>query len=282
MPFAQTGTIRTYYETTGQGLPLVFVHGAGASHDMWKPQVEHFSKDYMVVTYDVRGHQQSEGSNEEYSCELFADDLHLLLEQLDIGDPVVCGLSLGGMIAQEYAVKYSHDLRGLILADTAVSSAMTISDKITKAMYPLRLVKWTIRRMSAQRYADWSFKYFDMDDDVREYLKNEQLKMPQEELIKIVAAVYKFKQLAIETIGVPTLVIIGENERKAVFPHAGKMLELIPDARKVIVPEAGHASNLENAEFFNSELDVFLKGLVKAGAGSSIHQDSLQDKGPSH
>ncbi len=249
---------------------------------MWKPQVECFSKDYMVVTYDVRGHQQSEGSDEEYSCELFADDLHFLLECLDIRESVVCGLSLGGMIAQEYAVKYSHDLRALVLADTAVSSAMTISDKVTKAIYPLRLVKWTIGRMTPERYADWSFKYFDMDDSVKEYLKGEQLKMSQEELVKIVAAVYKFKQLPIETISVPTLVIVGENERKAVFPHAEKMVELIQDSREVIVPGAGHASNLENPEFFNRELDVFLKGLVKPESGNSTHQDSLQDRGPDH
>ena len=258
MPFVQTGNIKTYYEIHGQGPSLVFIHGAGGSHDNWKPQVEYFSKSYHIMTYDVRGHQQSEGFDEGYSCEMFADDLHALLNALDIRNPVICGLSLGGMIAQEYAIKYPDNLRGLVLADTAVASAMTLSDKLTKAVYPPRLVKWTIRRMSPERYADWSFKYFDMKEEVREYLKEEQLKLNQEELIKIIDAVYKFKMLPLEKISVPTLVILGENERKAVFPHAEKMIELIPNSRKVLVPDAGHASNLENPDFFNMEVEKLL------------------------
>jgi len=263
MPFVQTGNIQTYYEQHGEsGPPLVFIHGAGASHDMWKPQVEYFSKTFNVVTYDVRGHQKSEGSNDIYTCELLADDLHLLIDRLGIEEPVIIGLSLGGMIAQEYAVKYHSNIKGLVLADTAVTSALTMSDKLLKAVYPKWLVKWTIGRMSDERYADWSFRYFDMDESVREYLKKEQLKLSKEELLKITDAIYSFKLLPLEFIEVPTLVVIGENERKAVFPHADKMIELIKNSRKVVIPKAGHASNLENPEVFNRELDDFLRGLV--------------------
>ncbi len=263
MPFIQTGNISTYYEMHGEkGLALVFCHGAGASHGMWQPQVEHFSNNYRVLTYDIRGHQQSGGSDETYTCELFADDLHLLLEQLDLSEPVVIGLSLGGMIAQEYAVKYQSSLRGLVLADTAVAAALTKSDKLLKAMYPKWLVKWTINRMSDEKYADWSFKYFDMNNEVREYLKQEQLKMSKEELLKVTDAIYSFKLLPLETIRVPTLIILGENERKAVFPHAEKMAELIKNSQRVVIPGAGHASNLENPESFNSELESFLRSIV--------------------
>jgi non-heme chloroperoxidase len=263
MPFIQTGNIQTYYEHHGESGPsLVFIHGAGASHDMWKPQVEYFSKNYNVLTYDIRGHQQSEGSDDPYTCELFADDLYMLLDRLGIQEPVVIGLSLGGMIAQEYAVKYNSNLKGLVLADTAVAVALTISDKLTKAMFPSWMVKWMIRRMSDERYANWSFKYFKMNDDVREYLIKEQLKLGKKELLKVTDAIYSFKLLPLETIEVPTLVFLGENERKAVFPHAEKLVELIRDSRKVIVPGAGHVSNLENPEFFNREMDDFMKGLV--------------------
>lgn len=113
MPTLRTNDIITYYEAQGEGKPLVFIHGAGASHDMWRPQVEHFSRKYKVITYDVRGHGQSEAvdsigfETRRYSCELFADDLHALLEELDMACPersrreraAVCGLSFGGMIA---------------------------------------------------------------------------------------------------------------------------------------------------------------------------------------
>ena len=263
MPFVQTGNIQTYYEQHGESGPsLVFIHGAGASHDMWKPQVEYFSKTFNVLIYDLRGHQQSEGSEDTYTCELFANDLHQLIDRLGLQEPVIIGLSLGGMVAQEYAVKYHSNLKGLVLVDTAIAAALTFSDKLLKAVYPKWMVKWTIGRMSDEKYADWSFKYFDMDDEIREYLKQEQLKLSKEELLKVTDAIYSFKLLQLETIKVPTLVVLGENERKAVFPHADKMVELIRNSRKVIIPGAGHASNLENPEVFNRELDDFLRGLV--------------------
>ena len=120
--------------------------------------------------------------------------------------------------------------------------------------------------MSDEKYADWSLKYFDMDDEVRKYLKQEQLKLKKEELLKITDAIYSFKLLPLENIKVPTLVIVGENERKAVFPHIDKMVELIPDAKRVVIPRAGHASNLENPEVFNREVEDFLRGLVVSSA----------------
>lgn len=259
MPLIQTGDIDTYYEVAGDGEAIAFVHGAGGSHDNWYPQVKHFSDRYRVLTYDVRGHGDSSGSDRKYSCALFADDLHDLLTAPEIERPVVCGLSLGGMIAQEYAVKYQSNLAGLVLADTAVATALTLSDKLQKWMFPASLVKWYIRRKSPEEYARWSFKYFDMKDDVREYLIQEQLKMDQTEFLKLMDAIYSFKLLDLASIKVPTLVVLGENERKAVFPHADKMIELIEDSRKVIISDAGHASNLENPDQFNQVLDEFLE-----------------------
>jgi len=259
MPSVLTDDIETYYEIAGEGEPIVFVHGAAGSRDNWHPQVKHLSNRFRVVTYDIRGHGKSGGSDRKYSCTLFADDLHELITVLEIEKHVVCGLSLGGMIAQQYAVKYQSNLTGLVLADTAVATALTLSDKIQKWIFPASLVKWYIRRKTPEDYARWSFKYFDMNDEVREYLIQEQLRMDQTEFLKLTDAIYDFKLLDLASIKVPTLVILGENERKAVFPHADKMIELIEDSRKVIIPDAGHASNLENPTEFNRILDGFLE-----------------------
>jgi pimeloyl-ACP methyl ester carboxylesterase len=259
MPTVTTYDIETYYEIAGEGEPIVFVHGAAGSHDNWHPQVKHLSDRFKVVTYDIRGHGKSGGSDKKYSCRLFADDLNGLITALELERPVVCGLSLGGMIAQQYAVKYQSGLAGLVLADTAVASALTLSDKLQKWMFPMSLVKWYIRRRTPEDYARWSFKYFDMKDDVREYLIQEQLRMDQTEFLKLMDAIYGFKLLDLASIKVPTLVVLGENERKAVFPHADKMIELIENSKKVTVPDAGHASNLENPDEFNRVLDEFLE-----------------------
>lgn len=259
MPTVPTYDIETYYEIAGEGEPIVFIHGAAGSHDDWHPQVRHLSDRFKVVTYDIRGHGKSGGSDRKYSCELFADDLNGLITALELERPVVCGLSLGGMIAQQYAVRHQSGLAGLVLADTAVASALTLSDKLQKWMFPMSLVKWYIRRKTPEDYARWSFKYFDMKDDVREYLIQEQLRIDQTEFLKLMDAIYGFKLLNLASIKVPTLVVLGENERKAVFSHADKMIELIEGSKKVVIPDAGHASNLENPPEFNRVLDEFLE-----------------------
>lgn len=123
MPTIQTNDITTWYDRTGEGMPIVFVHGAWTDHQMWEPQVEALADDYEVIAYDVQGHGRTGGSAEEQcTAELFATDLRALINGLDLDRPVLCGLSLGGMIGQTYAARYPDKLRGLILTDTAVSA----------------------------------------------------------------------------------------------------------------------------------------------------------------
>lgn len=259
MPGTRTNDIITYYEIHGDGKPLVFIHGAGATHQMWKPQADHFSKRYQVITYDLRGHGKSQGSERRYSCELFADDLHALLHALHIEKPVVCGLSLGGMIGQSYAVKYPRRLASLVLADTAASSALNWSDKLQKLLFPKFLIKFLIRHLSRERYAWFAFWFFkDMKPEAKEYLMREHLELRRQELLKVTDAIYDFELLDLAAIEVPTLIIVGERERKGVFAHAHKMDALIRESSIVRIPDAMHASNLENAGQFNEVLEEFL------------------------
>ncbi len=92
---------------------------------------------------------------------------------------------------------------------------------------------------------------------VKEYLIREHLKFKKEELLKVTDAIYDFQLLDLPRIKVPTLIVVGERERKAVFAHAEKIHELIGDSSIVIVRDAMHASNLENPEQFNKELEEF-------------------------
>lgn len=262
MPTTPRNDINTYYEIHGHGNPLAFIHGAGASHKMWNPQVEHFSTNHKVLTYDLRGHGQSEGSDTRYSCELFADDLDALLRCLGMEKPLVCGLSLGGMIAQEYAVKYHGHLRALALADTAASSALTWTDKLQKTLFPKLAIKLLIRLLSRERYAAFAFSFFrNIKPEVKEYLIEEHLKFSKAELLKVTDAIYDFSLLDLRRITVPTLIIVGKREREAVFVHADKMHALIEDSSIVTIDQAMHASNLENPRQFNEALEDFFSRL---------------------
>ena len=135
MPTVKTNGITTHYEISGKGQPLVLIHGVSFDHKMWQPQISYFSKKYRVLAYDVRGHGQTESSDGDYSADLLANDLKALLDNLNIQKPIVCGLSMGGLIAKMFAVRYPTQLSALIIADSAVKFiGLTPQEKLLRVL----------------------------------------------------------------------------------------------------------------------------------------------------
>jgi uncharacterized damage-inducible protein DinB len=177
-------------------------------------------------------------------------------------------LSLGGMIAQSFAVRYTEWLNALILADTAVSVRLTLSDKFQRyVLAPKWLMSAAIRWMTVPRFVDFSFKlagltrsaeWFGQDPGTAEYVRDAMLNTLTDEYLKIYDAIYGFDLLNLAAITVPTLILNGEHESKAVFRHTDEMLKLIPNAEAHVIPGAGHTSNMENPAAFNGEVERFL------------------------
>ncbi|MCU4973984.1 alpha/beta hydrolase [Halobacteria archaeon AArc-m2/3/4] len=268
MPTVQTNEINTYYERHGEGKSLVCIHGAWTDRRMWKPQRDALSTKYEVITYDVRGHGRTGPSAERrYTIELFASDLRALVEELELDRPIICGLSLGGMIAQMYAVRYGDDLSALILADTAVSTMLTLRDKLTWLLFPSWAMRATVRLLGPPRYVDVAYwlaeatrgeDWFGRDEDVRSYVRETMSSFNTTEYNKIFRAIYDFRRVDLTSIQVPTLILNGEHESRSVFTHAAHMERAIPNVRSGIIPGAGHTSNLENPTRFNREVTDFL------------------------
>jgi pimeloyl-ACP methyl ester carboxylesterase len=253
MPFARTNGIRTYYQVHGKGEPVVFVHGLGLSHKSWEPQIKEFSKKYKVIVYDVRGHGKSGKSKGEYSVEMFADDLHELLWSLKIENPVVCGLSLGGMIAQAYALK--HPVKALILCDTFVSGKITafIASLSEDAARKIADV------MKKDMYLEIGFYAVNMKDEA---LKKQLWKWYDEisdaEFCKTIVAAYHFNKANLSKIRAQTLVIEGVDEVPVVRLASKEIRGEIPGAKYFRIKNATHIPNLENPGDFNSALELFL------------------------
>ena len=93
-----SGTVRLFFETHGQGLPVVLLHGFPFDHTIWAAQVEALSDSFQVITPDLRGHGQSPTSDETYSLDLMTQDITALLDDLSIERAVWVGHSMGGYI----------------------------------------------------------------------------------------------------------------------------------------------------------------------------------------
>ncbi|SFS01428.1 Pimeloyl-ACP methyl ester carboxylesterase [Halomicrobium zhouii] len=271
MPTVRTNDVDTYYERRGSGPPIVFVHGAILDHSQWDPQVDELGEDYETIAYDVRGHGRTGGSDRgTYSIDLFADDLDALLAALDLENPVLCGLSTGGCIAQVYAARHPERLAGLVLADTFTPAIDDWREWLQRVALlkatvpPVRLVGY----QRVERVMVWLQERFAGEGVSGDYEQIERLrtagpKMETDEFVKVIRAVANFHRTTIDfgSIPVPTLVLYGEREPLFVRRHASKLSAEIRNATVRAVPGAGHASNLDEPEFFTGALREFLSGI---------------------
>jgi pimeloyl-ACP methyl ester carboxylesterase len=276
MSIVPANGIDQYVEQAGTGIPLVFVHGAFVDLHMWDAQFSDFSDRCRVTRYDLRGHGKTGPSDrDKYSIELLADDLIALMDALNVEKTVLCGLSLGGMIAQSFAVKYPDRLRALVLADTAVSVRLTWTDKLQRyVLFPKWAMLLTLRLMTVEQFTRFSFwlakvtrseAWLGQDEATRDYVRERMLAMDHHEYVKIYDAIYDFDLLDLGVIQVPTLVLNGEHESGSVLRHTQEILRRVKSARAVTVPGAGHSSNMENPDFFNREVLDFLTHELERG-----------------
>lgn len=274
MPTVETNDIETYYQRRGSGPPIVFVHGAIVDHTQWTPQFDALAADYTTIAYDVRGHGRTGGSpREAYSIELFADDLDALVTALDIEKPVLCGLSLGGCIAQVYAARHPEKISGLVFADTFTPALSTFAERLQlavlqSAVYPVRLVgyervqavmTWVHERLNSGSSGDY---------DTIQRLQAEMPEMSTAEFTKVIRAIGTYRETAVDytAISVPTLVLYGENVPGFLSRQATLLADAISDASLREVPNGGHASNIDNPGFVTDAIRELLDA-VESGGG---------------
>lgn len=267
VPALETDDASLYYETRGEGDPLVFVHGGWVSSRMWEPQVERFADDHRVVTVDVRGHGRTGGTDRRrYSIPLFAADLRTILEREDAADhPVVCGLSMGSHVAQTYALTY--DVERLVLAATTRTvPPIPMSRGQKLALAPKPVVHSVIRQMGVQAYyeslltgiqAIEGHRWVALADQNRRYVREEIGSFDTREYIKVFDALYDHEPLDHDAIDAPTMLVHGDHESSTVVQQ-NRELESTLDAVRVEIPDAGHLANLDNPAAFDAALDSFL------------------------
>ncbi|WP_254547314.1 alpha/beta fold hydrolase [Halomarina pelagica] len=261
MPTVQTNDIATYYERRGDGPPIVFIHGALSDHTAADQQLEAFSDAYTAIAYDVRGHGKTTNPhNESYSIDRLAEDLHEFITALGLDCPVLCGVSMGGMIAQVYASRYPEQLSGLVLADTFTPAFVSRRDRIERTVllntliglvHPIgydrakAIMMWFGRKLEGGNTTSLRIEAFPDMETVA--------------AVTALQAVMSFHSANIDfaSITVPTLILYGEHESSVISRHVPTLAAEIPNTTVQEVPNAGHASPWDNPEFFNRAIRDF-------------------------
>ncbi|TMI76415.1 MAG: alpha/beta hydrolase [Bacillati bacterium ANGP1] len=244
MHFTYRG-VRLAYEETGTGLPVILIHGFPFSRQMWRPQAA-LARTVRLITPDLRGFGESEGTPS--SLDELADDLQALVEHLGLPAAVFGGFSMGGYMLFRYLARH---------ADRA---------KAQQRRYD------GIARIEREGPAGY------LDDFVKLVVSAKTLES-RPDLVTAVRALMESRRIAslaaglramaqrpestplLSSISVPTLIVVGEDDKATPVSSARTMQAAIPSSRLVIIPEAGHVSNLEQPERFNAALLEFLKTL---------------------
>lgn len=260
------------YEEEGTGRPLVLLHGAFSDRRMWQKQFDGLSDEFRVIAVDLRGHGETgviEGRN-TYSIDLYAEDVKKTLDALDLDEPpVVCGLSLGAMVAQRYAERYPEETAGLV-------SASGLSSEIESVVFRVQLlvnflVASVARLIGPERVAgvwmqvnEFFHGEVEQDDELKEISKDFFEENASAFPMVLEGVTTNVGSRAYGEIEVPSLLLYGEEEPELLEAHAERMHSRLPDSEVVEIPDAGHMSAWDNPGEFNSTVARFVDELEES------------------
>lgn len=272
MPPLSTNGIQTYYEERGTGPPVIFLHGAFSDHRLWAEQTKPLTDDYRVIVYNLRGHGRTGGSTvESYSMDVYVEDLHALITSLDLDRPTVCGLSMGGMIAQRYAATHPEFITALCTVGAVTSDTLSVTEWLERRVWlkaiealsnvvgrdrVLPLVTW----VNEQKKDQGESGALEGAAQIRQEHAEEFPEMAHAEAKKVRGALISYAGLTTEysSITVPSLLLYGEHETNTMADHAEYLAATIPQAEVKQIPNAGHNSHVDNPEYIRDSLRTFL------------------------
>ncbi len=253
------------YEVEGQGENLILIHGAFDNLNMWYNQVPVFSKDYRVITYDIRGFGKTESRETEYSVLLFAEDLYQLTKAIGIKNAYCLGFSLGGSIAVKLTIDHPELVKALVLTSSSAGLPITTpSPKTLERGQEIRefLDKGDIST-AAELMATAAFSPgFKSKNPVEfEKLVKSKLQNDPYQLAQVMRSLRGGASAPdISRLKCPTLIIIGEYD-SGMGPDRGKQLQKAIPNSKLVILAAGHSSPFEVPDEFNRAVQDFLSEL---------------------
>ena len=251
MPSINRNGVNIHYEDHGAGPAVLLSHGYSATSQMWKGQVDALTDRYRVITWDMRGHGETDSPEDqgEYSEAKTVDDMAAILRHLGLETAVIGGLSLGGYMSLAFNVAHPDMVRALMLFDCGPGYKN-----------PKAREGWN--ETASKRAENFEAKGLDAlgsSDEVR--LSTHKSAEGLARAARGMLAQFDSRIIeSLETIAVPTLVLVGADDT----PFLGAsdyMSAKIPGAVRVTVPEAGHAANIHQPAAFNAAVESFLATL---------------------
>ncbi len=264
MPYSATNGIKIYYEVSGEGFPFVMVHANPFDHNLWMYQIAHFSTFFKVIAVDIRGYGRSEKPETPFTLKDMADDILGVCRGEGVKEAILAGVSVGSGIGLLLGLDHPEMFKALILVGGASGGGGSIRDRI-HGYTQTGIEKYHIRHLKELVAPDFS------QTRLGKYLLNSFVERDPWLSGESIAQIFRARGETdmtprLGSMKVPTLVINGayDNSLKA----GQRTASLIPGAIHKILPNTGHACNIEDPAGFDDLLIDFLRnrGLMPAAA----------------
>jgi pimeloyl-ACP methyl ester carboxylesterase len=272
MPYALSGP-RIYYERQGSGEPLLLITGFTISAAVFDPVLARYARRFETITYDNRGAGRSGAPLAPTSMPELAADAARLLDAIDVPSAHVLGLSMGGMIAQELAIRFPERVRGLVLGGTSPGGPRALRPAVREVTALAAAAARGLTERTRPWLAEWLFSEefrTEHPDEVERLLHHfDRHRAPPHGVVsQLWASIYHDTYARLPRIQAPTLVLAGEHDRMTPVGNARLLAERIPDAELHVIPASGHAFILERPDESFAALTGWLEAREPIAAGT--------------
>lgn len=279
MPRVTANGIELYYESAGEGVPLVL---QAHHHIAWMPfQFSYFSQHYRVITFDRRGTGRSSSPDGEWTIHDFAADLAGLLDALNIEKAIVAGASLGGVISCQFGLDYPDRALGLVIGHTVPyfreDSKAWIDEQIQVIEQGGRPIVSQPKSFPWQQEGPPTQRPGFEDSEYGRFLATLQgsLGKDRSSSIRALRAIREWdcrpRQDELATLDMPCLVLVGGNESQKTITLSYEWHKMIPASEFVILPNAHHGATREDPIAWNATVHAFLQ---RQGLGNGTSEDT--------
>jgi pimeloyl-ACP methyl ester carboxylesterase len=251
-----------FYSVTGEGEPLVFIHGNFNDSRIWDYQIDNFASDYKVIRYDLRGYGKSDTPIASFShCE----DLKALFDSLKIKNVTIIGSSFGGSVAVDFALQYPELLKALILVAPSINGYRYPLRITYEAMKSIYLLKSKGFEVAIEKFINNPFWQYLFPPEYRQDAREKVLQTIRTKKnfyswdFKLAIPTKPYASSRLRKIQVPVLIVLSDKDKAFNIKVGQCVHKEIRNAKKVVINDCGHLPFVEKPEEFNRKVLDFLK-----------------------
>ena len=253
-----TDSSETFYllNEKDEKIPLVFIHGVGLTHEIWKPQIDYF-KDYTTLSYDILGHGKTPLKKTNISFDDFSEQLIKLINELNFQKIHLVGFSIGSLVARNFATKHNDRLQSLILLGSIYKRSEE-QQKIVNDRFNLAKKNHTLSKQALKRW--FTDNYLEKNPNIYEKISSILEGNNMENFLKVYELFVLHKNDEnFKNIKVNTLIMTGENDIGSTVEMSKNLSNVIENSQLKVIKNGKHLCGIECADEVNMNIKNFIK-----------------------